>query len=538
MRYRLGVSPDVALLARLDALAELLPLLSGALDIREVFPHLSRVTTRVLPHDALVLALVAPDRQSILVHALTSDVDFRRPDRIAIPPEGQHLFEQRWDYLLCDDMADDPVMRQIPPVAAGLKGSLRVPLRGRDGQVFGGLNFMSRQRGGFTAADAPVAQRVAAYVALALAHKDLADEAARAAEARERAARLEQRVKSLTDELAVLGRGGPPRMVGASAPWRRAVAEATQVAPTDTTVLLTGESGTGKEVVARFIHSVSPRASGPFLALNCAALPEPLIESELFGHERGAFTGALQARPGLIERAAGGVILLDEVGELSPGAQAKILRVLQEREFQRLGASRTRRADVRIIAATHRNLRTMVERGAFREDLFYRLHIFAIALPALRDRRDDILPLAATLLDDIGRHLGRPAAGLSREAGPRLLAYAWPGNVRELRNVLERAAILAGGGLITSEHLALPTLTSVVPSPPTGAPAPDTVRPAPAGRPAAAAPVPAATLPDVERQMVEEALAQARFNKSRAARALGLTRAQLYVRLKRHGLDA
>ena len=358
-------------------------------------------------------------------------------------------------------MATDPLMKQIPAVAAGLRGSLRVPLR-RNGQVFGGLNFMSRTQGGFTAQDAPVAIRVAAYVALALAHKDLADEAARAAEVRERATALEQRVRSLTDQLSVLGHGAPRRMVGVSAAWRQAVGEAAQVAATDTTVLLTGESGTGKEVLARFIHGASPRAAGPFMAINCAALPEPLIESELFGHEKGAFTGATQARAGLIERAAGGVLLLDEVGELSPGAQAKLLRVLQEREFQRVGASRVLRADVRVIAATHRHLQTMVERGTFREDLFYRLHIFAIALPPLRERPDDVLPLAEVLLEDIGRQLGRRGAGLSREAAPRLLAYPWPGNVRELRNVLERAAILAGGGLITSEHLALPALTPLL----------------------------------------------------------------------------
>ena len=536
VRYRLPVTADADLLERLDALAELLPLLSGALDIREAFPHLSRITRRVLPHDALVLALLAPDRASLSIHALTTDVDFRRPDRIQVPPDMRYLFEQPWDHLLCDDMAEDPVMKQIPAVAAGLRGSLRVPLR-RNGEVIGGLNFMSRVRGAFTERDAPVAVRVAAYVALTLAHKDLADEAARAAEVRERAAALEQRVRSLTDELAVLGHGAPRRMVGTSAAWRQAVAEAAQVAATDTTVLLVGESGTGKEVLARFIHTASPRAAGPFLALNCAALPEALIESELFGHERGAFTGATQARAGLIERAGGGVLLLDEVGELSPGAQAKLLRVLQEREFQRLGASKVVRADVRVIAATHRDLRAMVERGTFREDLFYRLHIFAIALPPLRERPDDVLPLAEVLLEDIGRQLGRRAAGLSREAVPRLLGYPWPGNVRELRNVLERAAILAGGGLITSEHLAVPALARR--AAPTGSAAPE--------RQAVPSPTsavahgpgggdPAATLPDVERQMVERALIEARYNKSRAATALGLTRAQLYVRLKRHGL--
>ena len=528
VRYRLPVTSDADLLARLDALAELLPLLSGALDIRDVFPHLSRITNRVLPHDALALALLAPDRESLSVHALTTEVDFQKPDRVLVPAAARHLFDSPWEYLLCDDMADDPIMKQIPAVAAGLRGSLRVPMR-RDGQIFGGLNFMSREHGAFTERDGPVAIRVAAYVALALAHQDLADEAARAAEVRERATALEQRVRTLTDQLSVLGHGAPRRMVGVSAAWRQAVAEAVQVAPTDTTVLLAGESGTGKEVLARLIHGASPRAAGPFLAINCAALPEPLIESELFGHERGAFTGATQARAGLIERAAGGVLLLDEVGELSPGAQAKLLRVLQEREFQRLGGSRVQRADVRVIGATHRNLRTMVERGTFREDLFYRLHIFTIGLPPLRERPDDVLPLAEALLEDIGRQLGRRGAGLSREAAPRLLAYHWPGNVRELRNVLERAAILAGGGLIASEHLALPAPVPADPSHDSRA-----ARAIPAAPPAVV--TDGQTLSDVEREMVQQALVGARYNKARAARALGLTRTQLYVRLKRHGL--
>jgi len=472
--------------------------------------------------------VLAPDRESLSVHALTTEVDFQKPDRVLVPAAARHLFDSPWEYLLCDDMADDPIMKQIPAVAAGLRGSLRVPMR-RDGQIFGGLNFMSREHGAFTERDGPVAIRVAAYVALALAHQDLADEAARAAEVRERATALEQRVRTLTDQLSVLGHGAPRRMVGVSAAWRQAVAEAVQVAPTDTTVLLAGESGTGKEVLARLIHGASPRAAGPFLAINCAALPEPLIESELFGHERGAFTGAIQARAGLIERAAGGVLLLDEVGELSPGAQAKLLRVLQEREFQRLGGSRVQRADVRVIGATHRNLRTMVERGTFREDLFYRLHIFTIGLPPLRERPDDVLPLAEALLEDIGRQLGRRGAGLSREAAPRLLAYHWPGNVRELRNVLERAAILAGGGLIASEHLALPAPVPADPS--HDSPAAVSIPTAP---PAVVTDGP--TLSDVEREMVQQALVGARYNKARAARALGLTRTQLYVRLKRHGL--
>ena len=220
-------------------------------------------------------------------------------------------------------------------------------------------------------------------------------------------------------------------------------------------MLVTGESGTGKEVVARFIHAASARKSGPFVALNCAALPEQLLESELFGYERGAFTGAQQAKPGQVELASGGVLFLDEVSEMSLSAQAKFLRVLQEREFQRLGGTRLLKANIRVIAATNRDLRKAVERGDFREDLFYRLGVFDIQIPPLRERAADIVPLSEMFLQEIGRSFGRPSAGLTREARQALLQYDWPGNVRELRNVLERAAILCEGALIDADHLSL-----------------------------------------------------------------------------------
>ena len=285
-------------------------------------------------------------------------------------------------------------------------------------------------------------------------------------------------------------------------------------------MLLTGESGTGKEVVARFLHRASRRASGPFVALNCAALPEQLLESELFGSEKGAFTGAVATRPGRIEQAAGGVLFLDEVGEMSPAVQAKFLRVLQEREFQRLGGSRVLKADVRVIAATNRDLSAAMGRGDFREDLYYRLHVFEIRLPPLRERPADIPALLGFFLREIGEQVGRPAAGVSREARDKLLAYAWPGNVRELRNAVERAVILSEGGLITSEHL-----------------------PMALGRPAPAAPTATGEIPAggidleaIERSWVEQALRQAGNNKSKAARLLGLTRAQLYSRIEKHGL--
>jgi two-component system NtrC family response regulator len=259
------------------------------------------------------------------------------------------------------------------------------------------------------------------------------------------------------------------------------------------------------------------------VALNCAALPETLLESELFGHEKGAFTGALAARAGRIEQAAGGVLFLDEVGEMAPSVQAKLLRVLQEREFQRLGGTRPLRADVRIVAATNRDLDAALARGEFRDDLYYRLRVFEIRLPALRDRRDDILPLAEAFLEEIGVVVGRRAAGISREALEALVTYRWPGNVRELRNALERATILCDGGLITVEHL------------PFGAGSP--------GRPdrsttSTAFPAEGINLDLLERDMIVKALQEARNNRSRAARLLGITRSQLYTRLQRHGLDA
>ena len=232
----------------------------------------------------------------------------------------------------------------------------------------------------------------------------------RADEETARAAKLEARVRALTEELDA--RTGFRRVIGESAEWRHVLKQATQVAPTEATVLLLGESGTGKEVVARFLHRASSRNGGPFVALNCAALPEQLLEAELFGYERGAYTGATQSKPGQLEQAAGGTLFLDEVAEMSPSAQAKFLRVLQEKEFQRLGGTRVIRTDARVVAATNRDLQRAMAQGQFRDDLYYRLNVFAIRLPALRERRDDILTLSEAFIVEIGKGLGRPPAGL------------------------------------------------------------------------------------------------------------------------------
>src|SRR5437870_6687287 len=322
-------------------------------------------------------------------------------------------------------------------------------------------------------------------------------------------------------------------VIGMSQSWRAVLAQAAKVAPKETTVLLSGESGTGKEVVAQLIHRGSRRSAGPFVALNCAALPEALLESELFGYEKGAFTGAVSARAGRLEQAAGGTLFLDEVGEMSPAVQAKFLRVLQEREFQRLGGTRMLKADVRVIAATNRDLKVAMTQGAFREDLYYRLHVFAIHLPPLRERREDILPLLEHFVQELGPVvIGRPAAGISREARAHFLAYAWPGNVRELRNAVERALILCEGGLINPEHL--PWYAEAAKStPPPGPPsAPGAAEPA-----LGVFPAHGVDLAAIERTLIEGALKQAGWNKSRAATLLGLSRGKLFTRMERFGLS-
>src|SRR3984893_17135386 len=265
--------------------------------------------------------------------------------------------------------------------------------------------------------------------------------------------RLDSQIRTLTETSE--RRRGPFRVIGQSPEWRQVLRKAAQVAVTDTTVFLQGESARGGQGVARFIHRAAQRQHGPFVAINCAALPEPLLESELFGYERGAFTGAHQAKAGHIELASTGVLFLDEVSEMSPMAQAKLLRVLQEREFRRLGGTRLVKANVRVIAASNRDLQRAVAQGGFREDLFYRLQVFDIDIPPLRERRRDIPLLTDAFLQEFSRSTGCSSAGLSPEAREMLLGYEWPGNVRELHNALERAAILCEGGRITGEHLSL-----------------------------------------------------------------------------------
>ncbi|MEO8799492.1 MAG: sigma-54 dependent transcriptional regulator [Polyangiaceae bacterium] len=290
------------------------------------------------------------------------------------------------------------------------------------------------------------------------------------------------------------------------------VAALAKVAKTGATVLLQGESGTGKEIAARSLHEMSPRAAKPFVAINCAVLTETLLESELFGHEKGAFTGAHAQRRGRIELADGGTFFLDEVGEMRPSLQAKLLRVLQERRFERVGGSQVIEVDVRWVAATNRDLRMMVKEGTFREDLYHRLAVFPIKLPALRERREDIVPLAEALLAELAAAAHRKTPSLDDAVKKKLEAGAWPGNVRELRNVLERAMILADGDVLRGEYLWLD-------SEPAEAPLPG-----------------GESLAELERRTIESTLVTVDGNRKAAAAKLGIGLRTLYDKLKRYGI--
>jgi transcriptional regulator with GAF, ATPase, and Fis domain len=509
--------------ANLELLDELLATLSnsGELPLDDAaLGRLSSLARKVLAHDALELSVLLADGRRARRYVCSAGDLGKLPELTTI---ARAAAKRDWEYDVIDDAKENPDEAGSELAAAGMRSILRVPVR-LDGEVAAVLTFFARTAATFRTQDVLVARRIADRIALGLLRERGLADARRAEEASARVSSLEARVRVLMEELDA--RTGLQRVVGKSAQWRQVLTQATQVAATETTVLLVGESGTGKEVIARLLHRASPRNGGPFVALNCAALPEHLLEAELFGYERGAFTGATQSKPGQLELAAGGTLFLDEIGEMSPSAQAKLLRVLQEREFQRLGGTRVLRTDARIVAATNRNLQRAIANGLFREDLYYRLNVFAIELPPLRDRREDILPLSEAFLSEIARGLGHPPSGVSRDARSALVGYHWPGNVRELRNILERAAILCEGGLITPEHLAIGPAAPAAPPVPATAVSAD-------GPPVASA----GDLDLLERSMVEHALRAARFNKSKAAKALGLTRRQLYVRLRRHGLD-
>jgi len=308
----------------------------------------------------------------------------------------------------------------------------------------------------------------------------------------------------------------PLGLVARSPAMRQLVDLTRRVAKVDSTVLITGESGAGKERIARLIHEESARAAGPFIAVNCGAITETLLEGELFGHARGAFTGATQDRPGLFEAASGGTLLLDEIGDVSPGMQVKLLRVLQEREIRRVGENRSRKVDVRILAATNRDLSQRVAGGAFRQDLYYRLKVVELNVPPLRERKDDLLPLARTLLASASLRLKRKISGLSPRSADQLVRYEWPGNVRELENTMERAVALARGNRVEFEDLP-EEIRQILPRP---VAASGEVRP----------------LEEIEKEYILAALELNGGNQTHTAEQLEIGAATLYRKLKKYGM--
>jgi two-component system response regulator HydG len=311
------------------------------------------------------------------------------------------------------------------------------------------------------------------------------------------------------------------RIVGHSSVFTDMLELARTAAGSEATILIRGESGTGKELVAELIHQGSPRAKGPFVKVNCAAIPEPLLEAELFGHEKGAFTDAKKQRKGRFEAANGGTIFLDEIGEMTPPLQVKLLRVLQERELERLGGSETIPLDVRVVAATNRDLEAMIREQDFREDLYYRINVITLVLPPLRDRRGDIPLLAEYFLTRFNAKNKKSFRGFSPEALDRLVSHGWPGNVRELENVIERAVVLGRGELILPEHLPAIISNREVPD--------DDI----VGRVLESG----ISIDDLERELIKKALGQTGGNVSKAARLIGLTRRTLQYRMEKWGIS-
>jgi len=313
--------------------------------------------------------------------------------------------------------------------------------------------------------------------------------------------------------------GSRPRkfeqLIGSSPALEAVLDGVKRVAPTSSTVLIQGETGTGKELIARAIHNVSPRCGRPFIKLNCAAIPLDLLESELFGHEKGAFTGAIAQKLGRFELADKGTLFLDEVGDIPPSLQPKLLRILQEQEFERLGSSRTHQVDVRLVAATHRDLAGMVKNGEFRSDLYFRLNVFPVQLPPLRERREDIPALVAHFVEFLGRRVGRQIDHIPEETMLDLCSYDWPGNIRELQNLIERALILSEDGVLPNPMLTAGTQRVSIVTPP-------------------------ATLMDSERALILRTLNAAGWvigGRDGAAARLGLKRTTLIYKMQRHGIS-
>jgi formate hydrogenlyase transcriptional activator len=428
------------------ALLAVTNVLNSQRDTDSLWRAITEEIRKVLPWQRAGITLYNPDTDSFRFYAVETTMAHRELPRDAVIPKTGSavgwVHENRTIHVRPDLQRQRVFLEDDYYVREGLGRMINSPLL-IGNTCIGTLNIGSVERGEPDPGDLEFLQLVATQIAYAIDH----------VQAYEQIDRLRQQLarenEYLVEELKLTHNFGA--MVGLSTAFRTALGQAEAVAPTSTTVLVTGETGTGKELMARAIHELSSRRDKPFVRVNCAALPMGLVESELFGHERGAFTGADQRRPGRFELANGGTLFLDEIGEMPVEAQAKLLRVLEERMVDRVGGTRPVPVDVRIVAATNSDLVAAVQEGRFRQDLYYRLHVFPIELPPLRERREDIPLLARHFLEAYRSKLKRPVLELDPESMAKLISYNWPGNVRELQNVIERAVILARSPVVTVE---------------------------------------------------------------------------------------
>jgi Nif-specific regulatory protein len=494
-------------------LFEITQILDSSLDLRDVVEPVLEVVGRSLGMKFTTLTLLNRASGEISIEAawgLSASQQQRGRYRLGEGITGRVI--QTGRAAVVPRIAEEPAFldrtRARGAAATGDHAFVCVPIKnGRE--VIGALSAdRPSPDAAMLAEDERVLAIVASLIAQAVRLRRSAQE--------ERDRLLEENLR-LQAELA--DRFQPSNLIGTSRAMQDVYRLIAQVSGSDATVLLRGESGTGKELVAHAIHYASPRAARAFVKVNCAALPEGLIESELFGHEKGAFTGALAARRGRFELAHGGTLFLDEIGDLTPAVQVRLLRVLQEREFERVGGMETLRVDVRCIAATNRDLEALVADGRFRQDLYYRLAVFPIHIPPLCERKSDMLLLADHFVEKYSRQGGKDLRRISTPAIDMMMAYHWPGNVRELENVIERAVLLSDDRVIHGHHLP-PTLQTAEAS---GTAPRGTLR---------------ATLERVERELLLEALKSARGSMAAAARALGVSERVMGLRVARYRIEA
>ncbi|MCL5270505.1 MAG: nif-specific transcriptional activator NifA [bacterium] len=496
----------------LSLLFEISQALDSTLDLREVVGPVLRAIARHMGMSRGTLSLLNRDTGEITIesaHGLSDSQQARGRYKLGEGITGKVI--QTGRALVVPRISEEPKFLNRTGARGRLSKSdisfICVPIKqGRD--VFGALS-VDRLFSDEVSLEEDV--RLLSIIASLIAQAARLRQSVR--EERERL--MEENIR-LQEELK--DRFRPSNIIGNSKVMQAVYDMIAQVSKSNATVLIRGESGTGKELVAHAIHYNSLRAAKPFIKVNCASLSESVLESELFGHERGAFTGALTLRKGRFEMASGGTIFLDEVGDFSPAIQVKMLRVLQEREFERVGGSATVKVDVRVIAATNRDLEALIAEGAFRQDLYYRLNVFPIHLPPLRERKADILLLANHFVEKYSRANHKNIRRISTPAIDMLMSYHWPGNVRELENCLERAVLLSSDDVIHGHHLP-PTLQTAEAS---GTSFKGTLQ---------------ATLDGVERELLLDALKSARGNKAKAARALGITERLMGLRVRRHGIN-